>query len=167
MNRRVFISFSTFIGVSSLLHSTNPIVTKAELSKDIFNIINSVQEHFFPENSQLPSAREFRAVEFLNDTIFHKTFDKDIREFVISGAKDFISQENGKFINYSYEEKEIALRKFENSTKGSQWLSRIMILSMEALLSDPIYGGNYKESGWKALDTKGGEPRPESRYIKL
>nr|MBL0721384.1 gluconate 2-dehydrogenase subunit 3 family protein [Sulfurovaceae bacterium] len=103
----------------------------------------------------------------LISTINHQTFDKDIKEFVISGAKELISRENGQFINYNIEEKEIALRKFENTPKGSRWLSRIMILSMEALLSDPIYGGNIGESGWRALHINSGEPKPKSRYINL
>lgn len=169
MNRRIFISFSTstFIGASNLLYSNNIIFDKSQFTKDIYNIIESVQKHFFPQNSQLPFASEFSSIEFLVSTIYHKTFDKDIRDFVISGAKDFISQENGQFINYNREDKEIALRKFENSSRGSKWLSRIMILSMEALLSDPIYGGNFRESGWIALDTKGGYPKPKSRYINL
>jgi len=169
MNRRIFISFSTstFIGASSLLYSNDNIFNKSHFTKDIYDTIKDVQKHFFPKNSQLPSASEFNSIEFLVLTIYHKTFDRDIRNFIISGAKDFISQENGQFIKYNKSDKDIALRKFEKSSKGSRWLSRIMIISMEALLSDPIYGGNFRESGWIALDTKGGIPRPESRYINL
>lgn len=135
------------------------------LSKDIYNHIEAIQEHFFPKDSTLPSAKEFRAIEFLNSTIYHKSFDRDIRELVIDGAKEFIKYSKGKFLTYNRKEREKLLREYEESSSGANWLSRIMVLSIEALLSDPIYGGNFKKSGWIALKTDAGEPRPKSRYI--
>jgi len=65
------------------------------------------------------------------------------------------------------EEKEKALRAYEESSYGRNWLSRIMTLTMEGMFGDPIYGSNVKESGWKALHAFGGQPRPKSRYIEL
>jgi hypothetical protein len=162
MNRRGFVSLCAVNGAISILHSKDKI--DKSLPKDIYNTIQAVQEHFFPLNITLPSASEFGATKFLNSTIFHKSFDKDIKDFVISGAEEFMIQENGKFIEYDSNKKEIALRKFENTSLGANWLSRIMILSLEALLSDPIYGGNIKQSGWDFLQTTGGNPRPINRY---
>jgi len=77
------------------------------------------------------------------------------------------SREEGKFIDLSEKEKERALRSYEETHYGSNWLSRIMTLTMEGMFSDPIYGSNVKEAGWKALGSYGGLPRPTTRYIKL
>ena len=101
------------------------------------------------------------------ETISHPTYDKDIRVFVIEGAQELESREKGKFTTLSEKEKERALRDYEKTHYGSTWLSRLMILTMEGMFSDPIYGSNVKEAGWKALGAYGGVPRPTMRYIKL
>ena len=40
-----------------------------------------------------------------------------------------------------------------------------MTITMEGMFSDPIYGSNIKESGWKALGAYGGFPRPKTKYL--
>ena len=67
----------------------------------------------------------------------------------------------------SEKEKERALRAYEQTNYGSSWLGRIMTLTMEGIFSDPIYGSNVKEAGWKSLGTYGGLPRPKTRYIEF
>jgi hypothetical protein len=103
----------------------------------------------------------------LLETIIHSSYDKDIRQFVIEGAEELENREEGKFTALSEKEKERALRAYEETRYGSNWLSRIMTLTMEGMFSDPIYGSNVKEAGWKALGAYGGLPRPTTRYIKL
>ncbi len=124
-------------------------------------------QHLFPERSKIPSARSMNVTQFLLETITHPSYDKDIRLFVIEGAEELESREEGKFTAFSEKEKERALRAYEETHYGSNWLSRIMTLTMEGMFSDPIYGSNVKEAGWKALGSYGGLPRPTTRYIKL
>ena len=51
----------------------------------------------------------------------------------------------------------------KETSYGSNWLSRIMTLTMEGLFSDPIYASNINESGWKALHAYGGVPRAKKK----
>ena len=95
----------------------------------------------------------------------HKSYDKDIRAFVIEGAEELMSREKGTFVSMTEAEKEKALRAYEETGYGSNWLSRIMTLTMEGLFSDPIYGSNVHEAGWKALGAYGGLPRATKRYV--
>jgi len=166
MERRSFLITGSFLGLFSVLHAKLPDTFEKEF-KETEAVIAAVQEHMFPAGTKLPAAREMHATVFLFETIAHRSYDKDIRAFVIEGAKELNSREKGKFTLYSVKEKERALRAYEETSYGSSWLSRIMTLSMEALFSDPIYGSNIKESGWQALHAYGGYPRPESRYITL
>ena len=129
--------------------------------------IAAVQEHMFPTGSKLPSAKAMNVTQFLFETITHKSFDKDIRAFVLEGAQELLSREKGGFTSMSHAEKEKALRAYEETNYGSSWLSRIMTLTMEGMFSDPIYGSNVNEAGWKALSAYGGFPRPKTRYIAL
>ena len=152
--------------LSPYLHAE--IVTAQQKAfRQVSSLIEAVQEHMFPEGGKLPSVHAMHTIKFTEETIFHPTYDRDIRAFVIEGAQELSKQEKGKFLSYTPQKKEQALRRYEQTDYGSNWLSRIMTLTMEALFSDPVYGSNIKAAGWEALHTQGGEPRPKTRYIQL
>jgi len=166
MKRRKFLIVGSVFGLSSYLVGKEDVSCSKAL-QDVEETIASVQQHLFPAGSKIPSAKSMHATEFLVETITHESYDKDIRAFVIEGAKELESREKGKFTSLSEKEKERALRAYEQTNYGSSWLGRIMTLTMEGIFSDPIYGSNVKEAGWKSLDTYGGLPRPKTRYIEL
>ena len=166
MKRRNFLILGSVLGLF-------PHIKAKELSdfdrsfKKVEPIIFAVQEHMFPTGSQIPSAASMNVTQFLFETITYKSYDKDIRGFVIEGARELMKREKGQFTSMNSKEKEQALRSYEETNYGSNWLSRMMTITMEGIFSDPIYGSNIKESGWKALGSYGGMPRPVSRYIEL
>ncbi len=167
MKRRKFLIFSSVLGLSStLMAKNNPVIFSKSL-KNVEKTIYAVQDHLFPSGSKIPSAKAMHVTQFLLETITHSSFDKDIRTFVIEGAEELESREEGKFTSLSQKEKEHALRAYEETHYGNNWLSRIMSLTMEGMFSDPIYSSNVKEAGWKALGSYGGVPRPTTRYIAL
>jgi len=165
MKRRKFLLFGSMLGLSTGLKAKAYTPFEKEFHS-VEPIIQHVQEHLFPLDSKIPSAKLMRATAFLFETIKHKSFDKDIRAFVIEGAKELQIREKN-FISMTVQEKEKALRAYEETNYGSNWLSRMMTLTMEGMFSDPIYGSNVNEAGWKALNTFGGQPRPRTRYIEL
>lgn len=164
--RRQFLILGSILGLSPYIHAEKVSKYAKEFNK-VRPTIAAVQEHMFPKGSKLPSAKTMNVTQFLFETITHKSFDRDIRAFVLEGAEELVSREKGAFLSLSYEEKEKALRAYEETNYGSSWLSRIMTLSMEGMFSDPVYGSNVNEAGWKALHVNGGYPRPKTRYIEL
>jgi len=166
MTRRTLLLFTSLLGISSATDvASRPVPRKNK--RAVEKTIEAVQEHLFPKGSSIPSAKEMYANTFLFETIGHKSYDKDIRVFVIEGAEELERREKGRFATLSTKEKEKALREYEETDYGSSWLSRIMTLTMEGIFCDPIYGSNVKEAGWEALGSFGGQPRPTSRYITL
>ena len=164
--RRAFLIWSSIVGISPYLHAKS--MYKYEKAfKEVEPIIAAVQEHMFPQGSRLPSAKAMHAIRFLFETVTHKSFDKDIRRFVLEGAQELSTRENGRFTSMTYSQKEKALRAYEETNYGSSWLSRIMTLTIEGMLGDPVYGSNVNEAGWEALGAYGGYPRPKTRYITL
>jgi len=166
IKRRQFLIFGTLLGVSPYLKAKEFNVFEKAF-QEVEATIAGVQEHLFPRASKLPSAKKMNSTQFVFETMTHKSFDKDIREFVLDGAKELISRENGHFVAMSSVDKEKALRAYEETNYGSSWLSRIMTLTMEGMFCDPIYGSNVKEAGWKALHSFGGQPRPDARYLDV
>ena len=166
MKRRNFLILGSVLGLSPYIEAKE--ISAFERSfKKVEPTISAVQEHMFPKGSKIPSASSMNVTQFLLETITHKSYDKDIRAFVLEGAEELIKREKGQFISMDSKEKEDALRAYEETRYGSNWLSRMMTITMEGMFSDPIYSSNVKESGWKALGFYGGMPRPVSRYITL
>jgi len=166
MQRRNFLLLGSVLGLSPYIEAKGSSSFEKEFLK-VEPLIASVQEHMFPEGSKIPSAKSMEASRFLMETIRHKSYDKDIRAFVLEGAQELEEREKGLFLSMTAKKKEKALREYEETNYGSNWLSRMMTLTMEAIFSDPIYGSNKKEAGWKALNSYGGEPRATTRYIAL
>ncbi len=161
MKRRNFLILGSIMGLS-------PYIKAQKIDKQMNEfraIFEAVQEHLFPTGSLIPSAKAMKLTQFLYDTINHKSFDKDIRDFVLRGAKKLNKRTKGKFMAMSNREKEKSLRDFEDTRFGHNWLARIIMLSMEGLFCDPIYGSNIGEAGWKSIDTYGGNPRPTMQYL--
>ena len=166
IKRRKFLILSSIFGLSPYLQGKEFTIFEKEFKK-IEPTISAVQVHMFPTSSQIPSAESMNVTQFLLETLSHKSYDKDIRAFVLEGAQELNTRESGHFRLMSHKDKEKALRAYEGTQYGSNWLSRIMTLTIEAMFSDPIYGSNINEAGWKALGSYGGQPRPKTRYIAL
>lgn len=166
MKRRKFLILGSVLGISPYIQAKE-VSTFEKRFKEVEPTILAVQEHMFPEESKLPSAKSMKVTQFLFESMRHKSFDKDIKAFVLDGAKELERREKGRFASMTEQEKEKALRAYEETNYGRNWLSRIITLTMEGLFSDPIYGSNIKESGWQALSSFGGFPRPKIRYIEL
>jgi len=166
IKRRQFLIFGSLLGISPYIQAKE-LSKFAKAFKEVDTTIAAVQEHLFPAGSKIPSAKKMHSTQFLFETMAHKSFDKDIREFVLEGAKELIRREDGHFISMSSANKEKALRAYEETNYGSSWLSRMMTLTMEGMFCDPIYGSNVKELGWKALRSFGGQPRPKKRYLDV
>ncbi len=58
----------------------------------------AVQDHLFPQESLLPSAKSMKVTRFLFETMSHESFDKDIKSFVLEGAKELEKREKGRFV---------------------------------------------------------------------
>jgi len=164
--RRSFLIFGSLFGLSTYVNTREISVFENNFT-EVKSTIEAVQKHMFPKLSKFPSSGKMNTIHFLFETVEHKSFDKDIRAFVIEGGQELIIREKGKFISMSDIEKEKALRAYEETNYGSLWLSRIMTITMEGMFCDPIYGSNVKETGWKALSAYGGQPRPRTRYLDV
>jgi len=65
--------------------------------------------------------------------------------------------------------REELLRQIEQELSGKAFLSEILHFTLEAMLSDPAYGGNINQKGWKWLEHQPGFPGPQvgKRYFEL
>jgi len=136
-------------------------------------LITSVQEHLFPSEPHAPGAKDVNAAQWLQWVLSDPSVEDTERQFFRQGAEALarLSQkEHHKvFLSLNTGEKEDLLRKYEAEAGGHAWLRELLNYIMEALLTDPVYGGNPGQVGWQWLKHRPGYKRPpaDKRYFLL
>ncbi|MDZ7818293.1 MAG: gluconate 2-dehydrogenase subunit 3 family protein [Aliarcobacter sp.] len=142
MKRRTFIKFST---IATILFSTNITIARTITNDSLF-VLDEVLNIIFPKTSTMPSAKEFKALEYLVVNISHKTFDNDDKSLIIDGTKDFIKAFPNFLDLNNQEKKELIFSIIKTNTYAKSWVSKLSYYGIEAMFSDPIYGGNFKSN---------------------
>ncbi len=158
MKRREFLITSVFFATTTFL--------SAKEEKLPWIIIEEVFNTLFPKTNNMPSAKEFGALDYLYSNSKEKSFDKSDLEYLLQGALDFNSS-FPLFLKGSTKQKEAIIEEVSLNSYGESWLSLLIYYGIEAMLSDPIYGGNKNEIGYKALNFQAGNPKPKIKYGKI
>jgi len=132
--------------------------------KDPWLTLAAVQEQMFPAGDGAPGAADIHAIVYLRNTLDNQAADGEDREFIFNGVgwlNDLTQEHKGKpFIELDETQRENMLRQIEQSNAGQNWLSLLLTYLLEALLADPVYGGNPDGIGWQWLEHQPGFPRP-------
>ena len=164
MERRLFILATIGAGTALALLPQN---SKTHIKIAPFKVIEAVQEILFPKKLKAPSAFEFGATNYLLLVSSHSSFVKSDLKFLLYGA-DLLIKYRDDFLTIEPKYRDKILRDFINSSsKAENWLSLLLFYTLEALLSDPIYGGNRDELGWRWLNHNAGKPQPKVRFAKI
>ncbi|CAN8141978.1 gluconate 2-dehydrogenase gamma chain [uncultured Thiomicrorhabdus sp.] len=119
------------------------------------------------------SAEQINALPYLQQKMQRPLANNSDYEFLQQGVgwlNDFAQSEfKSFFVELDFGQKESLLRKIAQSRAGQNWLGMILNNLIEALLGDPVYGGNPNGIGWKAMGQTPGYPLPakEERYYEL
>lgn len=183
--RRAFLMKVTSISAAALLpgftlaQSQRTKTTKSNntvvsfLQQQPWKTFARVQEHLFPATIDSPGANDINATEYLKNTLDTPDMESEDRKFILNGINwlDGISKDlNDKpFLQLQEQKREIVLRRIAKSRAGENWLATLLLYIFEALLTDPVYGGNPGGIGWKWLQHKPGFPLPpeDKKYFKL
>ncbi|AXH10942.1 hypothetical protein CP960_12020 [Malaciobacter halophilus] len=162
MKRREFLVTTSLFCTSISANTDTFFDTKDSLS---WLIIKNVLEILFPKTQHMPSASEFGAIDYLLQNKNHKTFNKQDLHYLLQGAKDFNSS-FPIFLKATIDKKNKIIKEVSQNSYGQSWLSFLIYYGLEAMLSDPIYGGNKNMLAYKALKFQAGQPRPKVKYGK-
>ena len=143
------------------------------LNADPWKTLAGVQAHLFPAAAETPGASDIQAIVYLHNTIENPAADGEDKVFLVNGVgwlNDLALEETGQpFVALDEQQKEDLLRQIEKSRAGRNWLSLLLTYVLEALLADPVYGGNPDGIGWQWLEHQPGYPRPpaDKSWYKL
>jgi len=131
---------------------------------DPWPVIDAVQQLLLPTEKHAPGAHEINALAYLQFVVNDTTLDADEREFITHGVKWLqgisLQTYQQSFVKLNGQQAERILQRISQSNAGENWLSTLMLYLTEALLTDPVYGGNTNQIGWKWLQHTPGFPRP-------
>jgi len=136
--------------------------------------LTEVQEHLFPRTVEIkhsntnsdfsPGAKDINAIGYLYTMLHTSDADVDERKFIIKGVNWLDGMADtmtgAPFIKLNEQDRERVLKKISESDTGETWLSTLLRYIFEALLTDPVYGGNTDSKGWQWLEHQPGFPRP-------
>jgi len=155
------------------------------LSRRQWKTIITAQDHLFPSESSTngkssanskpssPGAKDVNAKAYFYAVLADADRDDEDRKLVKTGLIELQDicwkQQQKLFIDLSHEQKDICLKLFEKTANGRPWIMTVLGYIFEALLVDPVYGGNPNGIGWKWLEHQPGLPRPtaDKRYFYL
>ncbi len=145
----------------------------ARLDRGPWPTLAAVHDHLFPDDGNGPSARDIHATVYLRALLDDPEFDPEEASFIHKGVgwlDDLAMKRAGApFADLDTTARERTLREVAASDTGESWLATLLLYLFEALLADPIYGGNPDGIGWRWLDHQPGFPRPTANqtYPKL
>ncbi|MBI2602374.1 MAG: gluconate 2-dehydrogenase subunit 3 family protein [Deltaproteobacteria bacterium] len=149
---------------------TDPLVS---IPAKLWLVLSAVQEHLFPSDGNTPGAQEIKALSYLGSVLEDPLIDSKEKLLIRDGAQQLEEEVQKRyglsFVALSSEDRENVLRRWEQNPVGGQWIATILSYIFEALLSDPVYGGNPEGVGWTWLEFQAGFPRPPSsrHYLPL
>lgn len=149
--------------------------TSAPESTDerLWRTLSLVQDHLLPSAPESPGARDVNATAYLRTVLSQPRIDPEDKTFLLRGVtwlEDYSLEHEGKdFASLDTQAREGILRQIEGSRAGENWLSLLLLFSLEAMLADPAYGCNPDGIGWKWLQHQPGFPTPPrgKRYFEL
>lgn len=141
--------------------------TASGLSAEWWQTLEAVQAHLLPSEPDAPGSVEIDAAGYLRFVLSEATLEPAEREFLVQGIAKLEQLTRAKtgrrFSELSEDEREAVLRDFEATAEGRRWLVEMLGYLLEALLGDPVYGGNPEGVGWRWLGHRPGFPRPPAR----
>jgi gluconate 2-dehydrogenase gamma chain len=144
-------------------------------SGELFAAINSKQtlsvlhKDLFPASEFIPSVDFINANLYLDKIFAHSRVTQEDKEFIKDGVRwlneEAIAKYKKVYASLPAQKRQKVLKSIVESDWGETWLYTVMMYMMEAMLGDPVYGGNVNEAGWKWLKHTGGVPRPKKAYL--
>ena len=174
LSRREFITRTTLLASLALSYpaaalaelriSKGKQATADGLNNSDWQTLAAVQEVLFPAGENIPGADDIGATVYLHKTIENPNADGADKDFIFRGIGwlNELTQEHHKktFVQLSTVQQDEVIQLIVKSRAGRNWVSTLLTYTLEALLADPVYGGNKNQAGWKWLQHQAGYPTP-------
>jgi len=144
--------------------SVTPMNAVSAFAMPPWNTFFAVQNHLFPKDDDSPGAEDINATGYLKSVLALPDMDSADKKFILDGVNwtNDLSRQmfDHDFYQLTKNKKEQVLQRISLSSAGENWLSLLLLYIFEALIADPVYGGNTDKIGWQWLNHIPGFPQP-------
>lgn len=153
--------------------ASGPSAAPRDSNAPTWDTLAAVQATLFPSEPNAPGAKDVNALGYLRGVLGQADTDPAERKFLLAGLQwvdGTARQRDGQALaDMDSARQEALLQQMAQSKDGENWLALVLYYVLEALLTDPVYGGNTDAVGWKWLHYIPGFPRPPvgKRYFEL
>lgn len=157
--RRTFLKNSFLTSVifvtcyNELFAAVTPMDTIALVHKDLF-----------PDGRGVPKTNDINASYYLNAILNHSRVSDEMKAFIRDGVKrlneESAAQYEKVYTRLTASQREKILEEIADTGWGESWIETLLTYLLEAMLGDPVYGGNRAARGWIWLNHKPGLPTP-------
>ncbi|MCC6746243.1 MAG: gluconate 2-dehydrogenase subunit 3 family protein [Deltaproteobacteria bacterium] len=185
MRRRVFLRYAAglpLLGVAGCKRRPAPPApgpkcapvsadaTPAPLSPHERGTLEAVCARVLPTDEE-PGATEAGVTAYIESQLQVPPANSFRHNFSVALKRiDGLARRQGRpFAELAPEAQDGVLRQFQRlrlsrTATGSHFMRVLVSLVLEGFLSDPVYGGNRNEAGWKVVRFEPMEPRPRCPY---
>ncbi len=133
------------------------------------DIIARVQDDLFPKREGVPTLEQINATQYLKLVLQQKRVTQEHKNFIFNGAK-WLNEEAVLLYKMPYsvlapQQRQNVLHAVAKESWGESWINTVLTYIYEALLCDPVYGGNRDSIGWTWLHHTPGLPRPKKALV--
>ncbi len=157
-----FTLFGTMQSVQATVRQKPPTIAGLTLAQ--WDVIGLIQKHLLPSEAHAPGAKEINALTYFQSVLTDPRHNPADNIFLLQGLNSIealaLKKWQRHFASLTAQQREQSLRDYEKTHDGGSWLNMLLDYIMEALLTDPVYGGNPQGIGWTWLQHTPGFPRP-------
>ncbi len=162
-SKRLLLKYIVWLGIS--LAVSRPLHAEGLF----WQTIALVQQDLFPDQHTVPTLQEIHATTYLQRVMHERRVTQEQKDFIRNGERwlneTAKEQYDKHYVVLSRSQRQKILHVISKERWGEQWITTLLTYIMEAMLCDPVYGGNSKEVGWKWLQHHSGLPRPKKMLV--
>jgi gluconate 2-dehydrogenase gamma chain len=138
---------------------------------ELFSITTPIDTFKVLHTDLFPQAKEIhiQTAPYMQIVFHHSRIAAADKKFLKNGVKwlneEAVKMHKATYIKLPFVKREKVLERIAQTEWGESFLYTVMGYMFEAMLGDPVYGGNNKEAGWKWLAFEGGKPRPKKAFL--
>lgn len=126
-------------------------------------LLEAVADRLLPQGGRGPGAKDIHAATYIHRTLDQPWNDPQeavwVRAQLARLDQQAVTELGKPFASLNATQRDEALRQWQQQ-EGDELLTVLLTYIMEALLGDPVYGGNPNGSAWKWLQHDPGFPLP-------
>ena len=138
---------------------------------ELFSVVTPKETIELVQNDLFPKAQELgvNTYIYMGIVLNHSRISAEDKEFIKNGVKwlneESVSKYNTTYTKLTSSQRQETLKTISQVRWGESWIDEMLTYSLEAMISDPVYGVNKNRSGQKWLHFEAGLPHPKEALL--